>query len=133
MPIVVTFILDTSTCFGGCSALPQLSHRLCMPRSGAAIPLFMSLEEILSTHCGLSRVASKNVSLSPWVNERFPAWAELLSAHQVARLTRRPHWLLIGMMVLGRFPKERRFHGRGIGWLRSEIAHWMAKHRPSTG
>src|ERR1700683_3239593 len=89
----------------------------------------MSLEEIPSTQNGLSR-ASKNVSLSPWVNERLPAWAELLSAHQVARLTRRPHWLLIGMMVFGRFPQRRRFHGRGIGWLQSEIAHWMAKDRP---
>ena len=37
---------------------------------------------------------SRNVVLSPWVNEPLPAWEELLSAHDVARLTRRPRWVL---------------------------------------
>jgi len=68
----------------------------------------------------------KVVSLSPWVNERFPGWDQLLSSHDIARLTRRPRWALLGMMVLGRFPRKRRFHGRPIGWLRSDVLNWMA-------
>jgi predicted DNA-binding transcriptional regulator AlpA len=67
------------------------------------------------------------VILSPWVNERFPAWEQLLSAHDVARLTRRPRWVLYSMMVLGRFPRKRRYHGHGIGWLRTEVVRWLAK------
>src|SRR6266403_1918566 len=67
------------------------------------------------------------VVLSRWVNEPYPDWEQLLSAHDVARLTRRPRWLLLSMMVIGRFPQKRRFQGRGIGWLRSDVAHWLAK------
>jgi predicted DNA-binding transcriptional regulator AlpA len=68
-----------------------------------------------------------NVSLSRWVNERFPAWEELLSAHDVARLTRRPRWMLLGMMVLGTFPRKQRFHGRAIGWRRGDVLEWVAR------
>jgi predicted DNA-binding transcriptional regulator AlpA len=71
--------------------------------------------------------SSKAVSLSPWVNERFPAWEDLLSAHDVARLTRRPRWLLTSLALIGRLPRKRRYHGRGIGWLRSDVACWLAK------
>jgi predicted DNA-binding transcriptional regulator AlpA len=73
-----------------------------------------------------------SVSLSPWVNERFPGWDQILSAHQVARLTRRPQSVLSSMALLGRFPKKHRYHGRKIGWLRSEIVDWLAMG-PSTG
>lgn len=68
-----------------------------------------------------------SVALSRWVNERYPDWEQLLCAHDVARLTRRPRWLLLSMMLIGRFPQKRRFHGRGIGWLRSDVAHWLAQ------
>jgi predicted DNA-binding transcriptional regulator AlpA len=71
--------------------------------------------------------ASYRVSLSPYVNERFPNWEELLSAHDVARLTRRPRWMVLSLTLLGRFPRKYRFRGRGIGWLRSEVLHWLAK------
>ncbi len=71
--------------------------------------------------------ASNNVYLSPWVNERFPDWEQLLSAHDVARLTRRPRWMVLTLALLGRFPRKRRFHGRGIGWLRTDVAHWLSK------
>jgi predicted DNA-binding transcriptional regulator AlpA len=77
--------------------------------------------------------ASRPVVLSPWVNERFPAWPQLLSAHDVARLTRRPSWLLLSMVMLGRFPRRARFHGRAIGWLRSDVQRWLvAKSCPAT-
>jgi predicted DNA-binding transcriptional regulator AlpA len=70
---------------------------------------------------------SRNVVLSPFVNERFPAWEELLSAHDVARLTRRPRWVVAGLAFFGQFPRKRRFHGRGIGWLRSDVLSWLTR------
>jgi predicted DNA-binding transcriptional regulator AlpA len=74
-----------------------------------------------------SPAASYRVSLSPYVNERFPNWEELLSSHDVARLTRRPRWMVLSLALLGRFPRKRRFHGRGIGWLRSDVVRWLSK------
>src|SRR5229473_6686099 len=71
--------------------------------------------------------ASNTVSLSPWVNERFPDWEQILSARDVARLTRRPCWMVLSLALLGRFPRKRRFHGRGIGWLRSDVVHWLTR------
>lgn len=87
----------------------------------------MSSEESLSASRSPIGAASPTVELSPWIDERFPAWEELLSAHDVARLTRRPRWILKGLALLGRFPRKRRYHGRGIGWSRSDVIHWLAK------
>ncbi|MFZ1905793.1 MAG: hypothetical protein WAU56_10435 [Steroidobacteraceae bacterium] len=70
---------------------------------------------------------SRNVVLSPFVNERFPTWEELLSAHDVARLTRRPRWVLAGLAFFGHFPRKRRYHGHGIGWRRSEVLSWLTQ------
>jgi predicted DNA-binding transcriptional regulator AlpA len=67
------------------------------------------------------------VTLSPWVNEPLPPFQELLSAHDVARLTRRPKLVISGLMLLRRFPKRRRFRGRQVGWLRSDVLDWMAR------
>jgi predicted DNA-binding transcriptional regulator AlpA len=71
--------------------------------------------------------APTNVTISPWVNERFPDWEQLLSARDVARLTRRPRWMVLSLALFGRFPRKRRFHGRGIGWLRSDVVHWLTR------
>jgi predicted DNA-binding transcriptional regulator AlpA len=79
-----------------------------------------------------SPAASHRVSLSPYVNEPFPNWEELLSAHDVARLTRRARWMLLSLALFGRFPRKSRFHGRGIGWLRSDVTHWLAKDLRTT-
>ena len=54
--------------------------------------------------------ASYRVSLSPYVNEQFPNWEEMLSVHDVARLARRPRWMVLSLALLGRFPQKRRFH-----------------------
>jgi predicted DNA-binding transcriptional regulator AlpA len=70
--------------------------------------------------------ASHRVSLSPYVNEQFPIWEEMLSAHDVARLTRRPRWMVLSLALLGRVPRKRRFHGRDIGWLRSDVVRWLS-------
>jgi predicted DNA-binding transcriptional regulator AlpA len=79
-----------------------------------------------------SLTAPHRVTLSPYVNEQFPNWEELLSAHDVARLTRRPRWALLSLALIGRFPRKRRFHGRGIGWLRTDVIRWLAKDLRTT-
>ena len=43
----------------------------------------------------------EHVTLPPWVNEPLPGFSDLLSAHDVARLTRRSRWVLSGFMLLG--------------------------------
>src|ERR1700724_2137524 len=71
--------------------------------------------------------ASHRVSLSPYVNEQLPNWEELLSAHDVARLTRRPRWMVLSLALLGRFPRKHRYQGRNIGWLRTDVLNWLAR------
>ena len=67
----------------------------------------------------------REITISRWVNESLPAWDQVLTAHELARLMRRPRWLLCGMALPRRFPQEHRFRGYKIGWLRSEILGWM--------
>src|SRR5579883_3337744 len=74
----------------------------------------------------LDRGRAQCVSLSKWVNERPPSFQQLLTTHDVARLTRRYRWVLAALTLLGRFPRGQRFHGRRIGWLRSDVAGWLA-------
>ena len=65
------------------------------------------------------------VSLSRWVNESLPSWQEILTAHDVARLTRRRRWVLETLTLFGRFPRKHRFHGRRIGWQRRDVLLWL--------
>jgi len=69
------------------------------------------------------------VSLSPWVNEPLPPIEELLTARDVARLTRRARWMVASLALLGRLPRQRRYHGRSVGWLRSDVLYWLARIR----
>lgn len=85
------------------------------PASGAGMPTAI--------------VRSGDVSLSKWVNEKFPSLNEILSAHEVARLTRRHRWVLVALTLLGRFPKQQRFRGRAIGWRRGDLDPWLRKKR----
>ena len=75
-----------------------------------------------------TRFPSK-VFLSKRVNEPFPPLNLLLSAHDVARLTRRHRWLLFALTAVGRFPKQQRFRGHAIGWHRQDLAHWLESKR----
>lgn len=75
-----------------------------------------------------SSAGSVRVSLSPWVNERLLPLNELLSAHDVARLTRRPAWILGGLSLVGGFPKKATRRGRKMGWWRSDVLDWMSRH-----
>lgn len=70
-------------------------------------------------------VPRSNVVLSKWVNEKLPAWNEFLGAHELARLTRRPRWILAALAFVGQFPKPRRFRGRAIGWHRRDVQRWL--------
>jgi len=89
----------------------------------------MSLEDSSPDPRAKRAITRVDVTLPCWVNERFPAWAELLSTHDVARLTRRPRWLLASLMLVGRFPRKCRYRGRDIGWLRSEVLDWLSRER----
>jgi predicted DNA-binding transcriptional regulator AlpA len=73
------------------------------------------------------RSEGTRVLLSKWVNERSPAWHEILSAHDVARLTRRRRWILRTLTFLGKFPKRQRFHDRAIGWAKHDVLKWLAE------
>lgn len=68
------------------------------------------------------------LAISRWVNEPYPPLGELLSAHDVARLTRRPRWMLIGLGLIGQFPRRRRLRGHWIGWRRSDVLDWIASN-----
>jgi len=76
---------------------------------------------ILISDDNVSVTPRARVVLSRWVNEPLPPFQELLSAHDVARLTRRPKLVISSLVLLRRFPKKRRFRGRQIGWLRAEV------------
>jgi predicted DNA-binding transcriptional regulator AlpA len=69
----------------------------------------------------------QRVSISRWVNEPYPAWDRILTAHDVARLVRRPPWMLCSMAAVGQFPRRQRFRGKNIGWLKADILEWMAR------
>jgi hypothetical protein len=71
------------------------------------------------------------VSISRWVNEPYPNWDHILTAHDVARLIRRPPWMLSTLAVVGQFPRKQQFRGKKIGWLRADILEWMARTRRS--
>ncbi len=68
------------------------------------------------------------VEISPFLDERLPPLNQLLTAHEVARLVRKPRWYFYGLTLIGRFPVKRRFRGRWTGWIRSDVSEWMQKN-----
>jgi predicted DNA-binding transcriptional regulator AlpA len=82
----------------------------------------MAIDESISIR---DPAAPLRVTLSRWVNERPPSCQEILTAHDVARLTRRSRWVLETLTLFGRFPRKHRFHGRGIGWCRRDVLLWL--------
>ena len=72
--------------------------------------------------------ASQDVYLPRWVNEPLPDLRAILSAGEISRLTRRPRWLLLGLAVLGRFPKQRTHCGKPVGWHRADVRDWLTQH-----
>jgi predicted DNA-binding transcriptional regulator AlpA len=68
-----------------------------------------------------------HIRLSPWVNQRLPDWEDLLTAHDVARLTRRRRWVISALTLMRRFPRRIRYRGHRVGWLKSDIVNWLAE------
>jgi len=71
---------------------------------------------------------SQDLRLPQWVNEPLPDLRALLTANEISRLTRRPRWLLLGLAVLGRFPKQRTHCGKPVGWHRADVLDWLTQH-----
>jgi Prophage CP4-57 regulatory protein (AlpA) len=67
------------------------------------------------------------VMISPWVNEPLPDIQGILCSHDLARLTRRPRWMLCGLALIGKFPRRKRYRGRVVGWCRAEVMEWMTR------
>lgn len=72
--------------------------------------------------------APQDLRLPRWVNEPLPDLRALLSASEISRLTRRPRWLLLGLAVLGRFPKQRTHCGKPVGWHRADVLDWLTQN-----
>ena len=72
--------------------------------------------------------APQDLRLPRWVNEPLPDLRAILSASEISRLTRRPRWLLLGLAVLGRFPKQRTHCGKPVGWHRADVLDWLTQH-----
>lgn len=114
-----------------CSRRLRTALKLCGPdissfRSTRSVAA-MSIDQ--SNHEGaIGPSLEGRVSISKWVNEALPPWSELLSAHDVARLTRRPRWVLSALSLMRRFPRKRHFHGRPVGWHRRDVARWLERH-----
>ena len=69
--------------------------------------------------------STKDIHLPRWVNEPLPDLRAILNASDISRLTRRPRWLLLGLAVLGRFPKRRTYCGKPVGWHRADVLDWL--------
>ena len=67
----------------------------------------------------------QRVTISRWVNEPYPAWDQILTAHDVARLIRRSPWVFSSMAAVNR--RRQRFRGKKIGWLKGDIFEWIAR------
>jgi hypothetical protein len=87
----------------------------------------MKLDTDLTPVAANTFVARRGVEVPPCVDEPFPAWDEYLAARDLARLLRRPPWLLCGMVLLRRFPDKHRFRDPAIGWFKSDILDWMGR------
>jgi len=85
----------------------------------------MSTTDSVSRTLATPAAPAARVLLSRRVNEHFPPLNLVLSAHDVARLTRRHRWVLYALTVLGRFPKQQRFRGHAIGWHQRDLANWL--------
>jgi hypothetical protein len=67
------------------------------------------------------------VTISPWVNEPLPDIQGILCSCDLARLTRRPRWVLCALALMGKFPRKKRYRGRLVGWCRAEVLEWMTR------
>jgi hypothetical protein len=71
--------------------------------------------------------ATMPLRLDAWINEPLPDVRAILCSRDVARLTRRPSWLLHSLAWLGKFPRRRCYRGRRIGWHREDVLTWLTR------
>ena len=65
-----------------------------------------------------------------WVNEKIPESDQILTAHDIARLTMRHHWMLSTLVILRKLLQNQRLRGRALGWKHCDITRWLAReHR----
>src|SRR6267378_389874 len=88
--------------------------------------LSMNIESTAGVASG-QKARAVAVTISPWVNEPLPDIHGILSSRDLARLTRRPRWVLYGLALIGKFPRRKRYRGRLVGWCRAEVLEWMAR------
>jgi hypothetical protein len=48
-------------------------------------------------------------------------------SYDLARLIRRPRWVLCGLALIGKFPRRKRYRGRIVGWCGAEVLEWMTR------
>jgi hypothetical protein len=58
-------------------------------------------------HCN-RRQRADGVQASRWMHDRWPNWIAILSAQDLARLTRRAPWIASVLTLLGRCPNQQR-------------------------
>lgn len=87
----------------------------------------MDTRAALENQIDIPRTAQA-LRLPRWVNEPLPDLRAILSASEISRLTRRPRWLLLGLSVLGQFPKRRTHCGKPVGWHRADVLDWLTQN-----
>jgi hypothetical protein len=88
--------------------------------------LSMNIESTAGVVAG-QKARAVAVTISPWVNEPLPNIQEILCSRDLARLTRRPRWVLCGLALIGKFPRKKRYRGRLVGWCRTDVLEWMTR------
>lgn len=77
----------------------------------------------------LTKSRAATVTISPWVNEPLPDLQGIPCSRDIARLTRRPRWMLYWLSLIRKFPRKTRYRGGVLGWCRAERLEWMTRER----
>src|SRR5579872_4860712 len=119
--------LDVST-ISSLNLPPAFEHRLTQSshRSQPMRILAMNIDACSRLDASPPKPAT-TVTISPWVNEPLPDIRGILCSRDLARLTRRPRWVLCGLALMGKFPRKKRYQGRLVGWCRTEVLEWMSR------
>ena len=110
--------------------VPPASFKVLRESSHRSHPmriLAMTLNSVHGTPTRQQTIAATTVTISPWVNESLPNIHEILCSRDLARLTRRPRWILCGLALIGKFPRKKRYRGRLVGWSRVEVLEWLSR------
>src|ERR1700681_3278584 len=90
--------------------------------------LAMNIDSTSGVAAG-QKTRAATVTISPWVNEPLPDLQGILCSRDIARLTRRPRWMLYWLTLIRKFPRKKRYRGRVLGWCRAEVLEWMTREQ----